>query len=822
MKLGGESIGNNLSEYRNIGRGRRLYLEERRAERKKAEQGEKIKEKLKDFSPTQLSDVNYGQKLYQDAVYAGTSTPDEAAAAWQQSDTIPGTVLHKDTPQHEKLGSWLLGNDIWKNGNPYGFTDAQISSGQYGAKISSELSKAKAANAPKETIEYLQNMLDSWAHMHSEYPAVQASKKRAQEIDYANAVLRRTSRPEQYTVENLGTYMERAAALAELPEWTEEQRGEAKEIMKLDTKFKSYLVSGGDSQGGVKWMDISNKLNYKVHPWANGLVLGFSDGLGVTSLIKTVGSAVPELQGQTQMMEDAAQYSRENAPLAYGAGNLAGNAALWYDTSKLMGAIPWAESVSGTTKSVLSGAGVSAGAEAVHGLGDLAAGDVSPGDYLGNILSAGAAGGAGAALGGKITELGTDYLKRAGLANNKLAVSAIAGLSGAGYSAGYSGVKESVNILDPNGRELDGWRIFTDAVTAFAFGSLKSLAGQTIAEGKVTSAEKQAGESKYFADAKSLENLKDIRREYAKMFANVYNGWGATEGEIAAVQEINAEYDMLRDLFLSQGISAAESAYGAAAAGDPGAQQAFADAVAVINSAAPGSDSSNILVSVANSMTPQPATPHPTPNDTTRDIISRANSAGQSVENYIKDNWNVYNGPTGLTESAQQALAQQYIQTAVNPWEEYAILSYKSSTSYKINYKLRKRVDLPPDEQQVVDGLDSILPKLPKYVGTVYRNIGFDDYGGEEEYNDFLKDYSVGEPVSFSAYTSCGKKPDSYVVIGEWVVHMIIEGYSGRDVDGFGNNFEDEVIFERNSEFLVLDMWRNAEGEIVIKLREIR
>ena len=656
MKLGGESIGNNLSEYRNIGRGRRLYLEERRAERKKAEQGEKIKEKLKDFSPTQLSDVNYGQKLYQDAVYAGTSTPDEAAAAWQQSDTIPGTVLHKDTPQYEKLGSWLLGNDIWKNGNLYGFTDAQISSGQYGAKISSELSKAKAANAPKETIEYLQNRLDSWAHMHSEYPAVQASKKRAQEIDYANAVLRRTSRPEKYTVENLGTYMERAAALAELPEWTEEQRGEAKEIMKLDTKFKSYLASGGDSQGIVKWMDISNKLNYKVHPWANGLVLGFGDGLGVTSLIKTVSSAVPELQGQTQMMEDAAQYSREKAPLAYGVGNLAGNAALWYDTSKLMGAIPWAESVSGTTKSVLSGAGVSAGAEAVHGLGDLAAGDVSPGDYLGNILSAGAAGGAGAALGGKITELGTDYLKRAGLANNKLAVSAIAGLSGAGYSAGYSGVKESVNILDPNGRELDGWRIFTDAVTAFAFGSLKSLAGQTIAEGKVTSAEEQAGESKYFADAKSLEDLKDIRREYAKMFANVYNGWGATEGEIAAVQEINAEYDMLRDLFLSQGISAAESAYGAAASGDPGAQQAFADAVAVINSAAPGSDSSNILVSVANSMTPPPATPHPTPNDTVRDIISRANSAGQSVENYIKDNWGVYNGPTGLTESAQQAL----------------------------------------------------------------------------------------------------------------------------------------------------------------------
>ena len=517
--------------------------------------------------------------------------------------------------------------------------------------------------------------------------------------------------------------------------------------MKLDTKFKSYLASGGDSQGIVKWMDISNKLNYKVHPWANGLVLGFSDGLGVTSLIKTVSSAVPELQGQTQMMEDAAQYSREKAPLAYGVGNLAGNAALWYDTSKLMGAIPWAESVSGTTKSVLSGAG---------------------------------------------------------------------------YSAGYSGVKESVNILDPNGRELDGWRIFTDAVTAFAFGSLKSLAGQTIAEGKVTSAEEQAGESKYFADAKSLEDLKDIRREYAKMFANVYNGWGATEGEIAAVQEINAEYDMLRDLFLSQGISAAESAYGAAAAGDPGAQQAFADAVAVINSAAPGSDSSNILVSVANSMTPPPATPHPTPNDTTRDIISRANSAGQSVENYIKENWNVYNGPTGLTESAQQALARQYIQTAVNPWEEYAMLSYKSSTSYKINAKLRNSVDLPPDEQQVVDGLDSILPKLPKYVGTVYRNIVFDDYGGEKRYNDFLKKFTVGEPVSFSAYTSCGKKPDSYVVIGEWVVHMIIEGYSGRDVDGFGNNFEDEVIFERNSEFLVLDMWRNAEGEIVIKLREIR
>ena len=61
---------------------------------------------------------------------------------------------------------------------------------------------------------------------------------------------------------------------------------------------------------------------------------------------------------------------------------------------------------------------------------------------------------------------------------------------------------------------------------------------------------------------------------------------------------------------------------------------------------------------------------------------------------------------------------------------------------------------------------------------------------------------------------------DGYPVDGEYVVKLIIESETGHDVDGFGDNFENEVIHERGSTFLILDR-QDETGVPVIYMQEV-
>ena len=116
--------------------------------------------------------------------------------------------------------------------------------------------------------------------------------------------------------------------------------------------------------------------------------------------------------------------------------------------------------------------------------------------------------------------------------------------------------------------------------------------------------------------------------------------------------------------------------------------------------------------------------------------------------------------------------------------------------------------------------MDGALTKLPIYKGRVYRNLIFDDFGGEEEYNRFLEKYIPSGWVYYPAYTSSSTKVDGYPVDGEYVVKLIIESETGHDVDGFGDNFENEVIHERGSTFLILDR-QDETGVPVIYMQEV-
>ncbi len=153
--------------------------------------------------------------------------------------------------------------------------------------------------------------------------------------------------------------------------------------------------------------------------------------------------------------------------------------------------------------------------------------------------------------------------------------------------------------------------------------------------------------------------------------------------------------------------------------------------------------------------------------------------------------------------------------------EESALLDYKSSESFKINAMLRDGEVLTEEEMQFTRELDAALQKMPTYEGTVYRNLVFDDFGGEQAYNEFLNEHQVGNVIPYRAYTSASTKADGYPVEGNYVVKMEIQSLNAKDVDGFGNNFENEVIFQRRSKFIVDNVITNQAGETIIYLTEV-
>lgn len=152
--------------------------------------------------------------------------------------------------------------------------------------------------------------------------------------------------------------------------------------------------------------------------------------------------------------------------------------------------------------------------------------------------------------------------------------------------------------------------------------------------------------------------------------------------------------------------------------------------------------------------------------------------------------------------------------------EQSAIMAYKSGGSYMLNAKLREGYELDEYEQQIVNGLDKALEKLPVYKGKVYRNIIFDGFGDQSALDDFISAHSIKEGVLYEAYTSTSTTTDGYPLEGDFVVHFEIESVTGRDLQGYGNNFENEVLFPRDSSFIVTGIQYDEKGTPTIYLTE--
>ena len=153
--------------------------------------------------------------------------------------------------------------------------------------------------------------------------------------------------------------------------------------------------------------------------------------------------------------------------------------------------------------------------------------------------------------------------------------------------------------------------------------------------------------------------------------------------------------------------------------------------------------------------------------------------------------------------------------------EEHAIVSYKSGDSYALNGKLATGGKLTELQRSLRDHLDTALEKLPVYRGTVYRHYDFDSFGGYEAMADFLSQFVKGEKTNLGGYLSASTVPNESRTNGEYTVDMVIQSETGRSLDGFGRNTENEVLLPRTTELIADSMELISPHKIRMMAREV-
>ena len=158
------------------------------------------------------------------------------------------------------------------------------------------------------------------------------------------------------------------------------------------------------------------------------------------------------------------------------------------------------------------------------------------------------------------------------------------------------------------------------------------------------------------------------------------------------------------------------------------------------------------------------------------------------------DEWNaVVNGfDSGIMELSQEDLS--------------TLLQYKSFESYTINEALRNVKDvseLMSVQQEFIKKMDSALDKMPKYEGDLIRTVNFSDWPDcDERTADFVKEFIPGKNIQTRQYWSTSKIEGYDDEAG--VKIYIQNAKNGRDISSVGLD-ESEVLYERNTEFLVAD-----------------
>ena len=137
-------------------------------------------------------------------------------------------------------------------------------------------------------------------------------------------------------------------------------------------------------------------------------------------------------------------------------------------------------------------------------------------------------------------------------------------------------------------------------------------------------------------------------------------------------------------------------------------------------------------------------------------------------------------------------------------------------------YRLNERMisgTLTDGDLMIADSIRNALLRMPGYSGHTYRNLRFNT---EKQYNDFLSEYSEGNMVELKAFTSTSKLPNGYPLFGNNVVHLVIDGVSGKDIaDTFGLPRQQEVIYLPGTAVEIKKVMIANDGKPLIFAQEV-
>ncbi len=137
---------------------------------------------------------------------------------------------------------------------------------------------------------------------------------------------------------------------------------------------------------------------------------------------------------------------------------------------------------------------------------------------------------------------------------------------------------------------------------------------------------------------------------------------------------------------------------------------------------------------------------------------------------------------------------------------------------YILNERMIKGT-LVDGDLTVVNDIRNALLKLPEYSGRTYRNLKFTS---EEQYNNFLSEHTEGNTVELKAFTSASKLPNGYPLIGNGVVHLVIDGVSGRDIsETFGLPRQQEVVYLPSTKIEIKKVTIANDGNPLIFAQEV-
>lgn len=138
--------------------------------------------------------------------------------------------------------------------------------------------------------------------------------------------------------------------------------------------------------------------------------------------------------------------------------------------------------------------------------------------------------------------------------------------------------------------------------------------------------------------------------------------------------------------------------------------------------------------------------------------------------------------------------------------ERRALNKYVSSGYQVLNDSLRNDYVLDDYYKQMMKDIDAALLKRDTYQGDVVRTLeGIDDL------DKFLDDYQIGGIVSFKEFISTDTR-EKYNVNPQ-VVYSI-KSKTGRDIREL-NAMESEILFERNSNFIVTDIQYDENNNVL-------